>query len=238
MSLSKLDPRFERDVSKSIRPSLPIAAIVSVLLFALSCEKPERAPLVTVERYMSAIQQRDNQILALLWGPHRRHVAGAADEAVKALEEAFEQRVLEAHDGFDAAKESGMLPEDPLAVATFRALRLGKGAASIPLGVEIAEDGATARVRTRIVTNLDNLQLENLPLGVRVYLMGYPMGHLELMAVGYQKLEDKSLLGSVEIEWRLSRAPEGVGTVAGWLIESITPDPATAARWEPGRRGA
>ncbi len=186
---------------------------------------------------MSALQQRDNETLGLLWGPHRRAMAGADEEATKALEEAFDQRVKEAHDGFDAAKENGVLPEDPLAVATFRALRLGKGAASIPLGVEIAEDGGTARVRTRIVTNLDNLQLENLPLGVRVYLMAYPIGRLELMAVGYQKLEDKSLLGSVEIEWRLSRAPEGMDTVAGWLIESITPDPATAARWEPGKRG-
>ncbi len=186
---------------------------------------------------MSALQQRDNNSLALLWGPHRREAAGVDEATEQVLYEAFERRVKEAHDGFDSAKESGVLPEDPLAVATFRALRLGKGAASIPLGVEIAEDGATARVRTRIVTNLDNLQLENLPLGVRVYLMAYPMGRLELMAVGYQKLEDKSLLGSVDIEWKLSRAPQGVGTVAGWLIESITPDPATAARWEPGKRG-
>ncbi len=215
------------------------AVLAAALLGAVvtsSCDRPERGPIVTVERYLSALQQRDNDMLAILWASHRRAAASLGEEDRKALVEAFALEIQEANDAFDAAKESGVLPEDPLGVAMFRALRIGKGAVSIPLGAEISEDGATATVRTRIVTNLDNLQLENLPTGVRVYLMGYPMGRLEMVAVGYQKLEEKSLLGSVDVEWRLSRAPQGMGTVAGWLIESITPDPASAARWEPGRR--
>lgn len=139
--------------------------------------------------------------------------------------------------GFARAKETGMLPEnDPLGVALFRALRLGKGAFTIPLGSEISEDGSRAVVRTRVNTNMDNFQHESLPTGVLLYAAGYPLGRLERISVGYEEIADKSFLAAVDIEWKLVRPPEGVSVPAGWLIESFAPDPETAVKWEPGRR--
>ena len=177
-------------------------------------------------------------MMSLLWAPYRRETANLDPEEKKKHFEGFESLVRQAHREFESAKQSGTLSPDPLGVAMFRALRLGKGAISVPLGVKLSDDGSTAHVRSRLITNLDNLQLDSLPTGVRVYLMGYPLGRLEMIAVGYQDPSSKDLLGSVDIDWSLSRAPEGMWSPAGWLIESIAADPSTAAKWVPGRKGS
>jgi hypothetical protein len=220
---------------------IPLALLLAVLLLALAgaaaCSKPGRSAEITVERYMSAIQQRDDRIMAVLWAPYRRGISDLPEDQVEVRFAGFQEMIRQAHREFENAKETGVLAPDPLGVAMFRALRLGKGAISIPMGLALEENGRTATVHTRLVTNLDNLQADSLPFGVRVFLMGYPFGRLETVAVGYEKLEDHSLLGSVDITWSLSRETEEMAAPAGWLIESITVDPDTAARWQPGRRG-
>jgi hypothetical protein len=201
-----------------------------------SCSTPTHALNLTVERYLSAVQQRSDETMARLWAPYRREVDGVSLEAEKKAFDAFQAVIRRAHQDFETAKRTREITPDPLGVGLFRALGLGKGTVSIPLGTEIEEGGQSARVRTRIVTNLENLHLETLPDGVRIYLVGYPLGRLEMIAVGYDDLSKHSLLGSVDIDWRLSRASGDIRTLTGWLIESIAPDPESAVQWKPSRR--
>lgn len=185
---------------------------------------------------MSAVMQRDDRMMAYLWAPFRLQVQDLDEKATEEKLAAFRREIDVAHAGFARAKETGQLPEDPLGVAMFRAMRLGKGAFTIPLGAQVAEDGRTAVVRTRLNTNLDNLQLDSLPTGVLVYAAGYPFGRLERISVNYEEMADKAFLASVDIEWHLVRAPEGMSSPSGWLIESFRADPETAVMWEQGRR--
>lgn len=229
-------------------PSLPrrtagsrVASAAAALLLAATlsaCGNPERAVRITIERYLGAIQQRHHRAMAVLWAPYRRAVAGMSEaEEARALED-FRQRIDRANAEFETAKQTGSLTPDDLGIGMLRALGIGKGAFAMPLGVQFleAEGHTIAHARTRILTNLDGLNLDDLPTGVRVYLMGYPFGHLETVAVGYEELKDESLLGSVEVSWSLVKADEAMPSPTGWLIESLSPDPASAVRWEPGRR--
>jgi hypothetical protein len=189
-----------------------------------------------VELYLAAAMQRDENMMSILWAPYRRETRGLAGEELEARFADFQQDIAAGHAAFEAAKQSFELSPDPLGVALFRALRLGKGAFTIPLGTTLSDDGRTAVVRTRLNTNVDNLQLDSLPTGILVYVAGYPLGRLERISVNYEEVADKSFLAAVDIEWQLVRPAEGVGSPAGWLIESFAPDPESAVKWEPHSR--
>ena len=185
---------------------------------------------------MAAVMQRDDRMMSVLWASYRLETKGLPREEIEKRFAVFGGMIEAAGEGFEQAKTTGELPPDPLGVTLFRAMRLGKGAFSVPLGVTMSDDGESAVVRTRLNSNLDNLQLDVLPTGVLVYVAGFPLGRLERISVNYEKIEDKAFLGAVDLEWRLRRAPEGAGTPTGWLIDSITADPDTAVMWEPGKR--
>lgn len=217
--------------------SLIACSILTLPLLAAlaACGPQDRGLNLTVESYVTAVQQRDQRMMAYLWAPYRRDVRGLSAEEQQKVFDDFSAIIAEARAAYDQAKESGNLTPDPFGVGLFRALGLGQGAISIPISARLDEGGSTASVRTRVVTNLDNLRLQSLPDGVRVYLMGYPLGRLEMISVGYDDISKLRLLGSVDIDWKLSRAPEGIRSPAGWLIESLAPDPNSAEPWEPGR---
>lgn len=217
--------------------SLFVCAILLLPILATltACGTPERSLNLTVESYVTAVQQRNQRGMAYLWAPYRRDVKGLSVEEHQKVFDDFSAIIAEARGTYDQAKRSGVLTPDPFGVVLFRALGLGQGAISIPISGQVDEGGSTASVRTRVVTNLDNLRLKSLPDGVRIYLMGYPLGRLEMISVGYDEISKFRLLGSVDIEWKLSRAPEGMRSPAGWLIESLAADPDSAEEWEPGR---
>jgi len=219
-----------------MRFALSTAAAASALLagaLAAGCAPTrEQALYITVERYLAAVMQRDFEGMAMMWAPYRRDVAGLTPEEEKKRFDAFQRQIARGNRAFERAKQEGTLAPDPLGVALFRGLGIGKGAVSLPGRWSIAPDGMTAQVRTRINANLDALRLNTLPNGVRVYLMGYPLGRLDMIAVGYDKLEERRLLASVDVDWILSRAPEGVRTPAGWLVESLAADPNSAVEWK------
>ncbi len=229
---------MSRKAGRSPTPISLSACAILVLSFLAAlpgCGTPERSLNLTVESYVTAVQQRDQRVMAYLWAPYRRDVQGLSAEEQQKVFDDFSAIIAEARRAYDQAKESGNLTPDPFGVSLFRALGLGQGAISIPISARVDEGGSTASVRTRVVTNLDNLRLQSLPDGVRIYLMGYPLGRLEMISVGYDDISKLRLLGSVDIDWKLSRAPEGVRSPAGWLIESLAADPDSAQPWEPGR---
>jgi len=213
-----------------------LAAIAA--LPAGGCTTPESLVHMTVERYLSSVVQRSDEGIAATWAPFRRELQGLSEAEYKAKFAIIAGRIQQAQKLFDQAKLDGAIAPDPLGLAMFRALGMGKGAVSFPLSARIEEGGASARVRTRIVTNLETLHLDALPDGVRIYLMGYPVGRLEMISVGYEELSSHRLLESVDIDWLLSKAPEGTPYSSGWLIESIAADPNSSVEWKPkGRRG-
>ena len=223
--------------SPSISGAIALAAAIVAAASAVGCSSgAHQALYMTVERYLAAMQQRDDEGLAFLWAPYLREVQGLKPEEEKKKYAVFRSRIRKANMLYDLGKRDGVLSPDPLGVALFRALGLGKGANSLPLAWSIEEGGATAHVRTRVVTNFETLHLESLPDGVRVYLMGYPFGKIEMVAVGFEKLSDHRLLESVDIDWTLSRAPTATSTPGRWLIESLAVDPNSAVEWKPPAR--
>ncbi|MBI3447373.1 MAG: hypothetical protein HY049_00425 [Acidobacteria bacterium] len=208
-------------------------ALVAALAATSACTSTDSRLTATVERYLAAIVQRDSGGMALVWGPFRRDAGDGNSEGYRNHLVTFEGRYQAGQRAFDMAKKEGSLAPDPFGVAMFRALGLGKGAASFPIEVQVRDDGATARVRTRVVTNLETLHLDAIPDGVRIYLMGYPVGRLEMISVGFDELSSHRLLQSVDVEWILSKATETVPSPTGWLIESIAADPNSSVEWKP-----
>src|SRR5262245_13069715 len=213
---------------------LVLASAVAAIVQGTGCAPdPKQLLYMTVERYLAGVQQRDDQELSYLWAPYQRETFKMSDEEKNKALTTFKARIRKANHTYDQERREGSLPPaDPLGVILFRALGLGKGATSLPLSGSIDEGGATARVRTRVITNLETLHLDSLPTGVRVYLMGYPFGNVEMIAVGYDEPSKHRLLESVDIDWVLSRPPEKVWSPAGWLIESLSPDPNSATEWK------
>jgi len=225
-------------IGRSVGPRRRSAALLTLVLAAVpflssSCTTPENNLNLTVESYLSAVIQRYEDGIAYTWGPFRREIGDLKGDDLKKKLRVIAGRVQASQKLFDQAKVDGVIPPDPLSIATFRALGMGKGAASFPLSATIAEDGVTARVRTRVVTNLETLHLESLPDGVRIYLMGYPVGKLEMISVGFDDPKNHHLLGSVDVDWTLSRATEAATSPTGWLVESIDIDPNTSVEWKP-----
>ncbi|HZE89674.1 MAG TPA: hypothetical protein VE404_09005 [Verrucomicrobiae bacterium] len=222
----------------ALAPLAPLALLVAIFGATPSCISTESRLTGTVERYLTAIVRRDSEGMALVWGPFRRDAGAGNSEGYGKRLVAFEGRYQAGQRAFDMAKKEGSLAPDPFGVAMFRALGLGKGAASFPIATEVTGEGATARVRTRVVTNLETLHLDSLPDGVRVYLPGFPLGRLEMISVGFDELANHRLLESVDVEWILSRATEAVPSPTGWLIESIAADPNSSVEWKPkAKRG-
>jgi hypothetical protein len=207
-------------------------AVAACAAAASGCTNPRQLLHVTVEKYLAAVQQREDEALAQLWAPYRREVAGLPRDEERKRFAVLRGRIQEGHALYERAMKEGVLPPDPLGIALFRALGLGKGAVSLPVSAAVDAGGGSARVRTRMITNLDALHLENLPDGVRVFLIGYPFGGIETITVGFDDIEEHRLLHSVDLDWRLSRAPEGSATPGGWLIESLAADPASAVEWK------
>jgi hypothetical protein len=232
-------PSPARGAGRVLPSACRIAAAIALALppsGLAGCANPQQILTMTVERYLSAVQQRDDEEMAMLWAPYRREISGLQPADERKKYEVFQGRVRQTHVRYDQAKREGVLPPDPMGIALFRGLGLGRGAVALPLTTRIEPDGASAHVRTRVVTNLETLHLESLPDGVRIYLMGYPIGGIEMISVGFDALEKHHLLESVDIDWTLSRAAQGVGTPTGWLIESIAADPNTAVEWKPKAR--
>jgi hypothetical protein len=202
-------------------------------LLSTGCANPEDAVTMTVERYLSAVTQRDDEAMASLWAPFRRQIASMTPDEKKQALAAFSARFRQAHKLYDEAKLEGALGPDDLGVTLFRALGMGKGAVSFPISARIEDGGAAARVRTRVVTNLETLHLDSLPDGVRIYLMGYPVGKLEMITVGFDELSNHRLLESVDIDWRLSKTAATADEPGRWLIESIAADPSSSVEWKP-----
>jgi len=208
--------------------------LVAVTLLTPGCADDEAAVVGnTVERYLMAVVQRNDEGMASLWAPFRREAAFVTKEEYDKRLAVFSARVRQAHKLYDEAKLQGELGPDDLGVTMFRALGMGKGAVSLPLSVRVEEGAAAARARTRVVTNLETLHLDALPDGVRIYLMGFPVGKLEMITVGFDEPEKHRLLESVDIEWRLSKAVEATGPPASWWIESIAADPNSSVEWKP-----
>jgi hypothetical protein len=209
------------------------AVATGVASLTLSCTTPESRLTMSVESYISAVTQRNDEGIAYMWGPFRRESGSLTPEEYKKRVAAFSVHVRQGNALFEKAKLEGSLAPDELGIPLFRALGMGKGAVSLPLSAHIEGDGLSGRVRTRVVTNLETLHLESLPDGVRIYLAGFPLGRLDMISVGFDEPSNHHLLESVDIEWRLSKAGEAVSTPAGWLIESIAADPNSAVEWKP-----
>jgi hypothetical protein len=215
------------------------AILAAACMFSLSCTHETRGPRITVEKFLGGVQQRHHRAIAQLWAPYVRSVVGKSEAEKAVAMAAFKTVIEDANAAFAGAKKDGVIPDGPISIAMFRALGMGKGAFSVPAGARVLKgsEGRVAQVRTRINTNLGNLNLDHLPTGVRIYLMSYPIGKLQMISVGYDEISDQNLLGSVDIDWKVIKASPELPSPTGWLVESFEVDLDSSVRWiPPGQR--
>ncbi len=218
-------------------PARAACALSAVL--PLACCSPSPSSLfVATESYITAVSLNDAARALAMSAPYQRELLAASSPEQKAAVGASYRGLIErGYLLWEEAKARGELSPDPLGVALIRAIGLGKeGAASLPLGVTFDDGAKRAVVSARAITNYDRITWENLPVGGRMYLMGYPFGRVVNFATGYDDPSRLQLLATVDLRWTLVRIPE-VGRPEGapgeWLVESVEAMEATATAWSP-----
>ncbi|HKY32558.1 MAG TPA: hypothetical protein VJV23_08485 [Candidatus Polarisedimenticolia bacterium] len=221
---------------------LPRPAAASVLVAAAACSPSANTLQVTVEAYISAVSLGDAGRVLDMSAPYQRErLQAPGEEARRALEASYRDRIERGYVLWEQAKATGELAPDPLGVALIRAIGLGKeGAAALPLKVEFDRDKTRAMVTTRAITNYDSIRWGSVPAGGRMYLMGHPFGKVVNFATGYDDPSVLSLLATVDLEWTLATIPgleRPAGAASDWYVEGVRPLDGTATSWSPPAPG-
>lgn len=216
------------------RAALVVLAAVSLTM--PGCSQSPNTVQVTVEAYISAVSLGESSRILAMLAPYQREAGKTVDPAAgKLLENRFRNEIEKGFIQWEAAKSSGSLEFDPGGIVLIRAIGLGKdGAVAVPLGVTFDDDGMSAIVATRAITNYATINWGGIPTGGRMYLLGMPFGHVINFATGYDDVADLVLLGTVDVEWHLVRLPRKDRpelAVSDWYIDEVRPLAGTEVAW-------
>jgi hypothetical protein len=200
------------------RAALPLWAV----LLLCGCPEVEWNTRRTVERYLDAVQASDIVTLARYSAEYEDAARGLEGPPAQEAYERFASRVRSRLESYEQAKRSGRLEPAPDGIALARGLGLGRGAFYQIRRVEV--DGGRARLRLEVNLGYDHIPFERFPEGTRIYLMGLPVGTLLSRVRGEGVGERVEVLGRLEIDCVLERAP-APDHPTGWLVRSLTAAP-------------
>jgi len=218
-------------------------ALLALALLPAACGPSANTLQITAEGYISAVSLGDvHRILEISAPFQREKQATPPGEELQALERKYRGMIEGAYMLWDQAKATGELPPGPLGITLIRGIGLGKeGAAAFPVGYRFEDDGVTAILTTRAITNYSTIPWDRLPSGGRMYLMGIPFGKVVNFATGYDDPSQFQLLATVDLEWTLVKLPDverPAGAPSDWYVERIEPLPETATSWTPPSPGS
>lgn len=209
-----------------------------LLLLLSACVDPRQArSREDTDQYIIDVQYEDTRGLVKRMGPFRAEIEHRPPEEWTSIRERYESVITAAFASYEEAKTSGSFPVEDDGIALLQALAVGKGVYYAFEDVQLAEDGATAIAL--MVVNLDYSpqQFDSLPLDTKVFLVGEPLGTVQVVTVGILPAQPLQVLQSIVLEWRLTWYPAMDVYPEGWSVDSIRPmaERARFVPWEPER---
>jgi hypothetical protein len=214
-----------------------VVGILLWVLFCAACANPREARVRDdTDEYIIGVQYEDRRSLVKRQGPFRAEIAGLPSEEWETVRDRYEQAATDAFAAYEEAKESGGFPVEDDGIALLQALSVGKGVYYAFEDIQLQGGGATAVAR--MIVNLDYAahQFSTLPLDTRVFLVGEPLGTIEILTVGVLPEAPLRVLQSTVLEWRLTWYPAVDVYPDGWAVDSVRalPERTQFVAWEPG----
>jgi len=207
-----------------------------LLLLLSACADPRLARTrEDTDEYIIGVQYEDVRGLVKRIGPFRAALDEGPQEEWSSIREHYESAITAAFATYEDAKTSGRFPVQDDGIALLQALAVGKGVYYAFEDIQLADDGASATAL--MVVNLDysSHQFDSLPLNTKVFLVGEPLGTVQVVTVGILPAEPLQVLESVVLEWRLTWYPAMDVYPEGWCVDSIRPlaERTRFVPWEP-----
>ena len=158
---------------------------ILLLLLAAACANPGDARLrEDTDEYIIGVQYEDSRGLVKRMGPFRAEIATRPQGEWTSIRERYELGISAAFAAYEDAKESGNFPIHEDGVALLQALAVGKGVYYAFEDIQILDGGASATARMLVNLDYSQHQFDKLPQGTRVFLVGEPLGTVEVVTVG------------------------------------------------------
>ncbi len=214
----------------------PVRGILLLLLLMSACVNPREARIRDdTDKYIIGVQYEDTRGLVKRTGPFRAEIGSSPQEEWASIRNRYEQVATAAFAAYEDAKTGGNFPLHDDGIALLQALAVGKGVYYVFEDIQIDDGGASATAR--MVVNLDYSahQFESLPLDTKVFLVGEPLGTVQVVTVGILPAQPLPVLESIVLEWRLTWYPAVDVYPEGWSVDSIRPLPERTrfVPWEP-----
>jgi hypothetical protein len=210
--------------------------IILILVFTGACAHSGDARIrEDTDEYIVGVQYEDTRGLVKRLGPFRAELAQRPREEWDSLRQSYEQQAVAAFAAYEESKDSGNFPLQDDGIALLQALSVGKGVYYAFEEVEISSDGESATARMVVNQDYSAYQFDSLPLDTRVFLVGEPLGTVQVVTVGIAPAQPLRLLESIVLEWQLTWHAAVDVYPEGWCVDSIRP---LAGRtrfrlWEP-----
>ena len=133
------------------------------------------------------------------------------------------------------AMDRQQLRAELLGIALLQALAVGKGVYYVFEDTQIEDGGTSATAHMVVNVDYSAHQFESLPLDTRVFLVGEPLGTVQVVTVGILPAQPLQVLESIVLEWRLTWYPAVDVYPEGWTVDSIRPlaERTRFVSWEP-----
>ncbi|MFQ5720597.1 MAG: hypothetical protein ACE5IK_13735 [Acidobacteriota bacterium] len=173
----------------------------------------------TVQRYVQAVAQRDADTLMELYAPLAAALAAAPDDAVRdVLRREFRAFLDDQYAAYRRDRDLGKLTFSPEGVVLLRGLNVGRGAYT-----EVVETRFPGRDEAVLIQEVRlayrSIDVDGLPPGTTIYLMGDPPGTIYNPVIGDRAPAARRLLERLWLRWTLTRG-QGV-----WRVADVRPDP-------------
>ncbi len=213
----------------------PLRGILLLLLISACVNPREERIREDTDEYIIGVQYEDTRGLVKRMGPFRAEIASRPQEEWTSIRDRYEQAVTAAFAAYEDAKTSGSFPLDDDGIALLQALAVGKGVYYVFEDTQIEDGGASATAPMVVTLDYSAHQFDSLPLDTKVFLVGEPLGTVQVVTVGILPDQPLQVLESIVLEWRLTWYPAVDVYPAGWSVDSIRPLPERArfVSWEP-----
>lgn len=216
----------------------PGRGVILLLLLMSACANPREARIrEDTDEYIVGVQYEDTRAVVKRMAPFRAEIGSHPQDDWTSIRERYEQAATAAFAAYEDAKTSGSFPVQDDGIALLQALSVGKGVYYAFEDVQIENGGASATAR--MVVNLDYSpqKFGSLPLDTKIFLVGDPLGTVEMVVVGVLPAQPLQVLESIALEWRLTWYAAVDVYPGGWSVDSIRPLPERTrfVPWEPER---
>lgn len=203
-----------------------VTAIIIAFLFLaviplLSCSPPlQHEGEKLIHTYINAVQKKDYKILYELRANLADEIKDLPENKKEDHFEFFKRNMEEKYKDYERGREQGELIFSQEGIVLIKACVLGKGTYYQAMqSVQISE--TTGFMDTLLEFGYGHINYDTFPAGTVIYLMGYPLGHVDRLTIQRSGKVVKKVLKEAKVRWWFKKSDPSHFSPSGWRIESV-----------------